>query len=79
MRESMMRKSRLREGIGIHKWIKKEVVKNRAMGLVLVKFACAKCGRAIDGGCDIERYDGNGDAGLLADAYGRDVPDCPII
>lgn len=69
----------MREGIGIHKWIKKEVVKNSALRQALVKFACAKCGCAIDGACDIERYKRNGDAGLLADAYGRDVKDCPIL
>ena len=69
----------MREGIGIHKWMKREVVKNSALGRVFVKFACAKCGRAIDGDCGIERYKRNGDAGLLADAYGRDVKDCPIL
>ena len=69
----------MREGIGIHKWIKKEFVKNSALRRVFVKFACAKCGCAIDGACGIEHYNRNGDAGLLADAYTRDVSDCPIL
>ena len=58
---------------------RKKFVKNSALGRVFVKFACAKCGCAVDDACDIERYKRNGDAGLLADAYGRDVPDCPIV